>query len=315
MAFSYRDVSLQRGNAAHKLLDVDRSIQAFGICRHGDGFGFRAVRKKQRSFLLSRRTAMDSFEGIPISYAEASDDVRFLAGPGGSGQGSQSRLYCGVEIQNVDSGPRGAGYVGTLGCFVNLTDGTTAMLTCNHVIAGELGKIGDRIVQPGSNQFSGQNEVAKLALFKRLQPSPPGANLSTAYLNRIDAAVARLNAGISFTQALLPRWQKPLVPRTGQPNDGDTVYKVGIATDYTEGRITGIDMLVPDLPYSNGGCWFDGSIEIEGLSGLFAKPGDSGAAVLNSSGEILGILYGTNLMQYWVSPIDLILNDLNCSVA
>jgi hypothetical protein len=67
MAISYGDVLHQRLNAVRRLAELEPKLQAFGICRHGEGFGFRAVKKRQRSFLLSRPNPLDSFEGIPIS--------------------------------------------------------------------------------------------------------------------------------------------------------------------------------------------------------------------------------------------------------
>ena len=93
---------------------------------------------------------------------------------------------CGLQVQNWDDDVRlrqaGAqapnGYsVGTLGGFVALADGAVAILSNNHVLAGEnRGLIGkDRILQPGGPKFSKAEHIATLTHFVALLPSPLNA--------------------------------------------------------------------------------------------------------------------------------------------
>lgn len=118
-------------------------------------------------------------------------------------------LVRGLQIQNYDndlrSGEIAKGYIiiGTLGCFVKLDGGSTAILSNNHVAAGEnLGVIGDRITQPGATDIEGANEIATLTRFVALQPSAPGTSIAdgNALLNEIDAALGGLQGGIAFGQ-------------------------------------------------------------------------------------------------------------------
>jgi len=336
MPFPYRYVSLRLEEAARELFQSDSRVQAVGITSYGDGFGFRVVRNKNLAIPLSMSVrALDSFEGIPVSYADAFAEPKALiklpaSGPGSPGISSfipeqlkQRHLTCGLQIQNIDDDDRKghlrAGHitVGTLGCFVNLADGTSGILSCNHVLAGEnTANTGDRVIQPGCGYLGTTDDIAELHDFSRLQFSPSGATpqAGTAVYNQIDAAVAKLN-GLAFVQGFLSFRGLPLLNGLAQPNKGDQVFKVGRTTGYTLGEITMISTIVGPVDYDRGRCWFNRSIEIEGLNGtLFSDRGDSGAAVLKISGEVLGILYAGNGTQNWACPIDLVCSDFNCSL-
>jgi len=124
-------------------------------------------------------------------------------------QGLVRPIACGLQIQNVDdddrqrkAGELQPGYIiiGTLGCFVTLADGSTAVLSNNHVLAGEnrglKGK--DQILQPGNLTFLSSQHVATLTDFVALNPSPANARPARGNVvyNAVDAAVAKLETEI-----------------------------------------------------------------------------------------------------------------------
>ncbi len=253
-----------------------------------------------------------------------------FAGPGSPTAGSSVieqqviRPLCdGLQIQNFDNDIRtgviagGHIIIGTLGCFVKLKNGKAAILSNNHVVAGENHgkKKQDRILQSGSGTFQPGQHVATLANFIRIKPSPAGASVidGTAILNLIDAGVAALESTASFGQQYHPTRQ--LIKPTGiaAPKVGDQVFKVGRTTGLTHGEIKSVSTVVGPVPYQDGPIWFTQSLVIEGLNGtMFSDHGDSGSAIVRSSGEIVGLLYAGNGTQTYACPIDEVLKKLKC---
>ena len=65
------------------------------------------------------------------------------------------------------------------------------------------------------------------------------------------------------------------------------------------------------IAYDGKPAWFRNSIEIEGDSGLnFSDHGDSGSAIVNGAGELVGLLYAGNGTQTYACPIDAVVAAL-----
>jgi len=200
-----------------------------------------------------------------------------------------------------------------------LGDGSAAILSNNHVLAGEnRGQIGnDRILQPGSLAFDSTQYVATLTNFVQLLPSPASARPTTGTViyNQVDAAVARIEQAVQFSQSYLPARQ--LAPPAGvaAPQYGDHVFKVGRTTGLTHGSITAVNTVVGPIPYAPGPCWFNQQFEIVGDAGtLFSDHGDSGSAIINAAGQVIGLLYAGNGTQTYACPIGAVLAALACTL-
>jgi hypothetical protein len=87
-------------------------------------------------------------------------------------------------------------------------------------------------------------------------------------------------------------------------------------TGLTFGTVTDVATVVGPVAYAPGECWFRRSIVVEGVDGtLFSDHGDSGSAVLTSTGQLIGLLYAGNGQQTYICPIDEVLRSLNCALA
>ena len=88
-------------------------------------------------------------------------------------------FVAGLQIQNFDDDDRqgviadGFIIIGTLGCFVRLDNGDPALLSNNHVVAGEnRGQVNnDRILQPGSTIHDPDDQIAVLTDFVTCNPA------------------------------------------------------------------------------------------------------------------------------------------------
>lgn len=323
--------------AARDIFGSDEAVRSVGVGEVTGGYGFVAVRNVHAPAAFSARArgnALTEFDGIPVTYACSNMDPTQLArvpyaGPGSPAVGSviqerqaHSDMRCGLQIQNFDQDARSRVidsniiWVGTLGCFVKLAGSETAILSNNHVLAGEnLGRLGDRISQPGDLAFA--SHVATLTNFVPLKFSPAGASVATgtALLNEVDAGVAALEAGVSHSQAFLasrlavaPRGTASALPR-------DKVHKVGRTTGLTFGTVKQIGVVI-ECTYESGLCWFRQCIAIVGKDGTtFADQGDSGSAIVRDDGMIVGLLFSGSDTTTYACPIDKVLHGLNCQLA
>lgn len=210
--------------------------------------------------------------------------------------------------------------IGTLGCFVTSASGKAAILSNNHVIAGENRGIKnqDRILQSGSIAFQTVQHAATLTDFIGLQPSPAGAKprFGNVTYNEIDAAIAELEDTVNWNQGYLPTRALIAPLGTATAKLGDRVFKVGRTTGLTYGEVVDVATIVGPVGYAPGECWFRRSITIEGLNGSqFSNKGDSGSAILRTNGEVIGVLYAGNGQQTYACLIGEVFNQLNCQLA
>ena len=326
--------------AIDELFDADPQIQAVGIARHDTAFGFKAVKNAAKilpASALSKATKPPkSIKKIPVVIEEVSADVEIsLSAPVPMvasfvpEQQQHRPIVCGLQVQNVDDDDRqrragrlGANLIiiGTLGCFVRLADGTLAILSNNHVLAGEnRGRNGhDRILQPGNLTFTASQHIATLTNFIPLNPSPSNARPANGNVvfNTVDAAVATVQNGVAHSQSYLPVRGLPNPNGIGTARVGDRVFKVGRTTGLTYGTITAVGITVGPIPYDPGNVWFRQQIEVMGNNGtMFCNSGDSGSIVVRTTGEVLGLLYATNGTQTYVSPIQTVFAELGITLA
>jgi hypothetical protein len=240
--------------AAAEVFASDPAVRSVGVTRHQSGFGFRAVRNSQVIVAEAAVLPATLFD-VPLVFTETPGEVTSLLTVPSSGVAApassslvpevqqQRPLICGSQIQNFDDDvrqgqiARGLMTVGTLGCFVNLSGGRSALLSNNHVVAGENRgqRQADRILQPGGGSVTPGDQVAVLENFIALQFSPAGANpkAGTALLNDVDAGVALLSE--AFTQGFLSSRGLPNPLGTAAARNNDRVFKVGRTTGMTRG--------------------------------------------------------------------------------
>ena len=329
--------------AAQEIFDADPAVRSVGVAQNGVAYGYVAVRNVAAPLAFGAKIGgpaiPQTFRGLSIHYRNSAANPRSLArvphaGPASPGVGSlvleqqlHRLLVCGLQIQNYDddvrTGEINSGYIiiGTLGCFVELPGQVKAIVSNNHVVAGENRGINahDRILQSGSASFAASMHVATLSDHVQLIVSPPGASIAAGNVtyNEIDAGVASLVSGQAYVQDYLPGRQAIPPSGTAVAAIGDKVHKVGRTTGLTFGEVTQVGVVVGPVGYGIGGCWFRQSIVIEGLSGTsFSDHGDSGSAIVRDvDGMVLGLLYAGNGAQTYACPIGSVLNQLNCRLA
>ncbi|HET6883526.1 MAG TPA: hypothetical protein VFI31_25465 [Pirellulales bacterium] len=250
-------------------------------------------------------------------------------------QRRQRPLVCGLQLQNFDDDTRQGllpqqMFVGTLGCFVVTGGGKNAILSNNHVVAGENRGLrgADQILQAGGVTV-GADLVATLTDFIALVTSPAGGlpALGNVHFNDIDAGIAELSASISFNQRYLATRAitdpttgiaTPLTAPSGTATAavGDRVFKVGRTTGLTYGEVIDITTVVGPVQYGPRTCWFRRCFTvIDPRGGQFSDLGDSGSAIVKeSTGEVLGLLFAGNGVDSYACPIDTVLSALSCSM-
>lgn len=234
-------------------------------------------------------------------------------------------LCWGVEVQNFDADRRagvlahGQSFVGTLGCFVRLRDGSLALLSNNHVLADENhGLPGhDRVLQCASLAFAVHHHAAVLAQFVPIKPwHGPGVVPPLKERNVVDAAVAHVAAGTAWQQAYLS--SRPVAPAgtLGFAQPGDRVYKVGRTSELTYGVVQQVGINVGPISYRDGPSYFRRVFTVQGAGhGAFAGPGDSGSAIVRDDGCLVGLLFAGRDDETYACDADSVFAALDCQLA
>ena len=223
---------------------------------------------------------------------------------------------------------------GTLGCLVRRGD-RTFILSNNHVLAN-LNKAarGDPILQPG--RHDGGRAEDKIAVLEEWVPlhiagaesECPWAGLVVQVLNAVAGALgsgSRLAAlqgrpaenrvDCAIASLLSPEIVRPDILRIGVPKGvrvgtlGMQVQKSGRTTGYTTGRITQIDVTV-QVDYNGQPATFVDQFMATGMS----AGGDSGSAVLDMEGYVVGLLFAGSEVATLINPIQLVLDALNVEI-
>lgn len=236
----------------------------------------------------------------------------------------------GVSIGHIDV------TAGTLGCLVT-RDGELFILSNNHVLANSnAAQRGDPIIQPG--RYDGgtlDDQIATLEDFIPLNFGTSPATCSTATgveallnwlaallgsshrvmafqevpaRNRVDAAIARPLSDDLVEKRIFEIG----VPKgTREATLGTQLKKSGRTTGFTTGRITQIDVTT-QVSYGEGQ---DAIFEDQLMAGAMSQGGDSGSAVLDEEGFVVGLLFAGSDTTTIMNPIQFVLDALNVEIA
>jgi hypothetical protein len=220
---------------------------------------------------------------------------------------------------------------GTFGCLVRRGD-DVFILSNNHVLADvNAGKQGDPILQPAvADGGTAGDTVATLADYVSIDfgTSEPECSIAewiaktlnyvagafgsshqltavrkTPGVNRVDVALARPLAVNSVKNEILNIGAPVGV---GAATLGLEVQKMGRTTGYTTGRITQIDATVR-IDYEGPSALYTGQIVASPMS----QGGDSGSAVLDMEGCVVGLLFAGSDGATIINPIDEVFSALN----
>ncbi len=175
---------------------------------------------------------------------------------------------------------------GTFGCLVRLNGDKEGLyiLSNSHVLANQgVANKGDVIIQPGDLD-SGKEPGDVIA---KLFDWVPFEFTATSYPNLVDAAIAKVNDNDTVRSAIrkigLPKGISTTLRR------GMKVRKTGRTTDYTIGEITDVDYRLA-LKYKKPGGEKDRvGLRDQVLCTRYTAGGDSGSAVINSKGRVVGL--------------------------
>jgi hypothetical protein len=205
--------------------------------------------------------------------------------------------YGGLSVSH-EQGP-----AGTLGCLLRRVGRPNEiyLLGNAHVLARSgFAKPGDRILQPAI-AFGGTDEdtIATLTDWTRFDTGP-------AAENRCDAAIALVAEG-----AVSARIGDLGIP-TGMSTDlfeGDLVRLCGAMSDQQTARVLDLHF-APTLRYRRpNGVPFDLRFVDQVMCERYSQEGDSGAAILDNAGRLVGLHFAGSESRSFFSRIDHVLNN------
>jgi len=224
---------------------------------------------------------------------------------------------------------------GTFGCLVRRGD-QDFVLSNNHVLANSNdSQLGDAILQPGAADGGSMDDrIATLADYVPIDfgtapPECPVAEWSakalksiagvfgsrhqlqavkqTEGINRVDAALALPLSADTVVNEIL---NIGVPSGVGTATLGTPVQKSGRTTGHTQGTITQIDATV-SVNYNGPIAVFTGQL----VAGAMSQPGDSGSAVLDMDGAVVGLLFAGSEATTIINPIDDVFSALNVELA
>lgn len=218
---------------------------------------------------------------------------------------------------------------GTGGVCVTRNNGKAYILSCRHVLNGN---IGDAIVQPGL--FDGgsapDDVVGILADFVPLDFGQTtvtlfGHTYTIPNSNYVDAALAQITDGYNVGNREIHWIGYPHPLRRCPTNSLGSrfellglmisqrkVCKMGCASGFTIGTVIWAFWEGFLSGAAGGNLWFVNQLVVLGQDGPFVVGGDSGALVVDfETGTPIGLVVGGNRDQAFVSPIQEVMNRLN----
>ncbi len=260
------------------------------------------------------------------------------------GRGAQTQrlrpVRPGISIGHADV------TAGTFGCVVE-RNGERLMLSNNHVIAdGNRARLGSAILQPGPHDGgkTSTDAVARLVEFvpiaydgdvstndpidpddppAPITPQPQGCRpdaqifrkkpvlvrsaVNKPGANKVDCALAKPDGDALISTEILG---------IGSPRGvaigtlGMLVQKSGRTTGLTRGEIEQIDV-TSRVDYGDRVATFTGQL----MASAGSAGGDSGAAVLDMSGNVIGLLFAGSATSTLLNPIQTVFDALNVGLA
>jgi hypothetical protein len=237
-----------------------------------------------------------------------------------------SPLLGGITITNLKLDSAGNGHVGTLGFFATI-DGVSGprnivFVSNSHVLMSNGARVGDTIYQPPLFRQLGNwivdpkadnnpvGSIANQGLFGDHPFTYPGeaqlpyfVDCATVKMDICISTWCHSNCGESFTDQVIDLGINGsnaimdvarILHTDLNPNTPYVVYKVGQKTGRTVGTVVALDahVNVPGFPPGHN------AIEImptqPDCSGIlqFVEEGDSGAALINAEGKLVGMIFG-----------------------
>lgn len=200
----------------------------------------------------------------------------------------------------------GYSFAGTLGAVVASRTSPQKLyaLSNNHVLADEnrVASVAS-IVQPATlDGDRNADHVAELSSYVPLKFDNKR--------NWMDAAIAEFDGNASKTIFGIG----PLTG-AGTPSLNLLVRKSGRTTGLTEGVVRIVRFDVFDVEYDQGMVRIDDIMVIENVDGPFSKPGDSGSAIVDAQGRVIGLLFGGSDVVTFAIPIRRVLRRFKVRVA
>ncbi len=194
---------------------------------------------------------------------------------------------------------------GTLGLVVRKGSLRLA-LSNNHVLANENEAApGAVVVQPGT--YDGGAEADRIGVLEDLEPIAFGNKRNT-----MDAAVARFDDAVAVEAFIAGIG----VPRgTATARLGRAVRKMGRTTALTEGVVRAVAFDARNIRYLHGLVRMDDVLVVVGTTTAFSQPGDSGSAVVEDTGRVVGLLFAGSDQATFVIPIARVLRRFGAKVA
>lgn len=191
-------------------------------------------------------------------------------------------IFSGVSIAHHDRQP------GTLGLIVRSKQPPHRhyAMSCAHVIAPFPESHSNTIYQPSKPENGAQKQF-NIGEYVRGIPIDFSAH---EFTNQIDAAIAALNDSAAFTP-IIP-YIGPLKGVSARINNNTFVKVVGMVSGRTAGQVLNNNYRARINYYDARGNKLSAGFQRVVLCTSYAKPGDSGAAVLNSSDKLIGIHLG-----------------------
>jgi hypothetical protein len=224
---------------------------------------------------------------------------------------------------------------GTLGCLVT-RGGQVYILSNNHVLAdSNQGQPGDSILQPGP--YDGGTLADQIATLEEFVPinfgtdgsiCPIATGLADVFnglaqilgsrhrmrafqenpeMNLVDAAIARPLSTDLVEKRILEIGEPQGV---GEGTLGLRIRKSGRTTGLTSGEITQVDATVR-VGYGAGNT---ATFTDQLIAGPMSSGGDSGSAVLDEDGRVVGLLFAGSSSTTVINRIQNVLDALNVSV-
>jgi hypothetical protein len=217
---------------------------------------------------------------------------------------------------------------GTLGWFGNLADSTRVVLTCKHVLYDTPTSSG--VVETNSSHVKLTQPYYDKSCC--CECGVIGETIIGIKNSRVDCGIAKLNADVEqrlfLKNSASTETLRVALPVTATAVVGSTVRKVGARSGFTTGTIVHIGDTAAAATDSGGTTIViqpnqiliipdpAETYEIENGKKAFSNGGDSGSIILNSTNQIVGLLWGgdsttNNIDITWANNIADVLSALS----
>jgi hypothetical protein len=305
----------QQGPAFVNAFIRDSGRPGWPLTREIDGVGLADALTALRDVLMVEGSA--ALRESILQYAQPILDLATRTGS----LDEVLRLWAPAAIPGTAARPvlqlvNDRGVPGTAAALVAGGDGRRYLLANHHLVFGNNGAAGDRVWALPA-QHAQQAGPQDAVLIGHAHSGEIGRVSSGGEVCFVDCALVEL-----AEPARIPRWLRALLAagwpaEAGAPAPGTPVVKHGPATGTTRGTV--LDIEYPDNAIIEGRRWSAPGQLLVGSRDpelMFCAPGDSGAALLDERGRILGLMWGSNESGQGVAcPIGAVLDCLGVTLA